>query len=106
MNFERLYTKKEKNCNQREDYLTELTAFMTVMSKSFKEIYLKEFLGLNEIKNIENYTVTTQSRGDGSNVIPDIIISSKKKREPIAICEHKIDSDINHNQNGDQLKSL
>ena len=98
MDFERLYKKSEKKVNRREDFLTELIAFMANLSDKFKTVYLKDFLGFKRIKNFDGYSFETQSRkGEKTKSIADLVIYKGEK--VFAICEHKIDSLIN----GDQL---
>lgn len=98
MDFENLYKKSQKKVNQKEDYLTELIAFIANISDEFKEIYLTKFLGFNGITKFEDYSFETQSRkGEETKSIADLVIC--KKNKVIAVCEHKIDSPIN----GDQL---
>ena len=50
MDFENLYKKSQKKVNQKEDYLTELIAFMANISDNLKEIYLKDFLKLKYVR--------------------------------------------------------
>jgi len=98
MDFENLYKKSQKKVNQKEDYLTELIAFIANISDNFKKIYLKDFLKLKYVRNIDKYSFETQSRkGEETKSIADLVVW--KGDEVIAVCEHKIDSDIN----GDQL---
>lgn len=97
MDFERLYKKSEKKVNQKEDFLTEVIAFMGNISPEFRKTYIKDFLGFKNIKNYNYYTFETQTREEDEAIsIADLII--RKRKDVFAVCEHKIDSDINGKQ--------
>jgi hypothetical protein len=94
MDFINLYEKKIQKREQKEDYLTELIAFLCRISDKFKKFYINKFLELN-CKDMNLVKIETQVRSSDENInnIPDLVILESNKI--ICICEHKIDSDIN-----------
>lgn len=105
MDFINLYEKKIQKREQKEDYLTELIAFICRISDKFKEFYINKFLELNcKDMNLVRIETQVRSSNENTNNIPDFVIS--KSNKIICICEHKIDSDINYKDKNNNVTQL